>query len=473
MSRLGDAFRALRGLGPALLAVKASSARIIEVQFPGQPVGTLANVRGYTEEGFKKNVVVFRCVSDVAQAVASVPLYIVDQDENEVDSSTNPAAKALLKLLCRPNYWQPGKRLIEALVAYRKLTGNAYLQAVGPEGGLPLELWALRPDRMKVIPGPLGYPAGYRYTVGQRSRDLGSTDPITGAPGEVLHIRSFNPTDDWYGLSDLAAAALQVEQHNLGSLSNRNLLAKGGRPGGFLRPLPDPSGSRPAFTEEQRRQLAAEIEERVKGAENTGGTLILDNFEWVNVAISPRDLDWLNGMHASARWIAQAMGVPPMLLGIPGDNTYSNMSEARASFWEDTVLPECDETIEELNWWLTPRFGEGWELRADLDSVPALAARREAAWGRIRGVDFLTINEKRETLGYPPLDQGGDQVLVPIGVVPLDALSEEAAPGDATEPGEGQEPGEPPAPNAAASDQQPTPPQIPPAKRNGDARGSA
>jgi phage portal protein BeeE len=41
----------------------------------------------------------------------------------------------------------------------------------------------------------------------------------------------------------------------------------------------------------------------------------------------------------AAREIALALGVPPMLLGIPGDNTYSNYQEATRSFWR--VLPEA------------------------------------------------------------------------------------------------------------------------------------
>ncbi len=42
---------------------------------------------------------------------------------------------------------------------------------------------------------------------------------------------------------------------------------------------------------------------------------------------------------AAARDIALAFGVPPMLLGLPGDNTYANYREANRALWRLTLLP--------------------------------------------------------------------------------------------------------------------------------------
>jgi Phage portal protein/Glycosyl hydrolase 108 len=41
-------------------------------------------------------------------------------------------------------------------------------------------------------------------------------------------------------------------------------------------------------------------------------------------AATPKDMDFIEAKNVAAREIALAIGVPPMLLGIPGDNTYSN-----------------------------------------------------------------------------------------------------------------------------------------------------
>ncbi len=119
------------------------------------------------------------------------------------------------------------------------------------------------------------------------------------------------------------------------------------------------------------------------------------------------DMDFINAKHTAARDIALAFGVPPQLLGIPGDNTYSNMREARLALWEETVLPLIDQIAAELNNWLVPRFGDGLELAHDLDAPPALGLRRERHWEKLNKADFITINEKRAAAGYGAI-AGGD-----------------------------------------------------------------
>src|SRR6185295_2299369 len=60
-----------------------------------------------------------------------------------------------------------------------------------------------------------------------------------------------------------------------------------------------------------------------------------------------------------------------------------------------------------LSTWLGLMFGSDLRLAHDLDEVPALAPRRRMKWQQIQAADFLTLNEKRQALGYEPID-GGD-----------------------------------------------------------------
>jgi len=136
-------------------------------------------------------------------------------------------------------------------------------------------------------------------------------------------------------------------------------------------------------------------------------------------------MDFLAAKHASARDIAQAFGVPPMLLGIPGDNTYANYREARLALWEETVVPLLRHLRDELNAWLAPMFGPGLALDLDLDEVPALTLRRERRWDMLRRADFLTVNEKRAAVGYPPL-AGGDMLGRPFAPRPSSPLAGDA-----------------------------------------------
>jgi HK97 family phage portal protein len=120
-------------------------------------------------------------------------------------------------------------------------------------------------------------------------------------------------------------------------------------------------------------------------------------------------MDFLEAKHNAAREIALAFGVPPMLLGIPGDNTYSNYQEANRVFFRGTVLPLAARIAGALAQWLAPAFGGELRLVVDADAVPALAKDRAALWEQVSKAAFLTVNEKRMAIGYSPIE-GGDRM---------------------------------------------------------------
>src|SRR6185369_7877281 len=122
--------------------------------------------------------------------------------------------------------------LCEALYTHRLIAGNAYLHAIGPRDGAPLELHVLRPDRVAVIPGSGGVPKAYRYTIDTKSVDV-PVDAISGQ-SRILHVKNFHPLDDWYGLSPMEAAAYSIDQHNQCGAWNQALLQNGARPSGAL-----------------------------------------------------------------------------------------------------------------------------------------------------------------------------------------------------------------------------------------------
>ena len=116
---------------------------------------------------------------------------------------------------------------------------------------------------------------------------------------------------------------------------------------------------------------------------NAGRPLLLEGgLDWKAMSLSPKDMDFMEAKHTAAREIALAFGVPPMLLGIPGDNTYSNYQEANRVFWRQTVLPLAQSRRRALAQWLAPAFGACW-LAVDTDRIDALAADRAALWHRV------------------------------------------------------------------------------------------
>jgi HK97 family phage portal protein len=137
--------------------------------------------------------------------------------------------------------------------------------------------------------------------------------------------------------------------------------------------------------------------------------LLEGGLDWKPMALSPKDMDFMEAKHSAAREIALAYGVPPMLLAVPGDNTYSNYQEANRVFWRATVLPLAGRIANALTQWLAPSFGAGLVLAADTDRIEALSADRAALWERVTKAPFLTVNEKRAAIGYGAVT-GGDVI---------------------------------------------------------------
>lgn len=358
----------------------------------GEPVWTSQNYSSLSKEGYQKNIVVYRCVNLISRSIASVKLSVYKNDE---ELEKHP----LLDLIKYPNTRQSKSTFLETVVGYLMLSGNSYVNVVCDLAGDPSELYALRPDRVTIIPSKDGLTNTFRYSVNDKVMEFASLEELDESP--ILHLKLFNPLDDWYGMSPVQAASKSIDQHNAVSSHNLSLLQNGGRPSGCL----VAKNALSPLTEEQRSQLIAQVRESYQGAMNSGRVMLLEgDFEWKELGLSPKDMDFVAGKKLSAREIAQAYGVPPILVGIEGDATFSNYKEARFHFWEDTVVPMLEYLIGELNMWLAKRYGSEIMIKYDEDSIPALAPKREKIWKKVSEATFLTINEKRQALGYSPID---------------------------------------------------------------------
>ena len=173
----------------------------------------------------------------------------------------------------------------------------------------------------------------------------------------ILQLTLFNPLDDYYGLSPLEAAAVAVDTHNAAARWNKALLDNAARPSGAL-VYDGPEGA--VMSDAQFERLKKELADQYQGTANAGRPLLLGRRARLEGDVaSPKDMDFMEAKHSAAREIALAFGVPPMLLAIPGDNTYSNYQEANRVFWRQTVLPLGNRIGAALTQWLAPAFGAG------------------------------------------------------------------------------------------------------------------
>ncbi len=396
-----DTFSILRRLGlrPDVAAKQSVAGSLIALHGQGAPVWTPRQYGDLAQEGFARNAIAYRCVRMISETAAAVPWVLYEGAggrERELD--THP----LLELLARPNPLQSGVELKEAWFGFLQIAGNAYLEAAELRGAVR-ELYVLRPDRMKLIPGARGWPAAYEYSAGGKSVRFEMDAARGRAP--ILHMRLFHPSNDHYGFSPIEAAALSIDLHNAAAGWNKALLDNGARPSGAL--IYHGTDGNPNLSQDQLARLKQELSDNYQGPANAGRPLLLEGgLDWKEMSFNPKDMDFIQSKHVAAREIALAFGVPPMLLGIQGDNTYANYREANLAFHRQTVLPLAGKACAALNQWLGPRFGTGLRLWYDADQIEALSADRDSLWERVRAADFLTINEKRAATGYAPVADG-------------------------------------------------------------------
>lgn len=370
--------------------------RMAAIQAVSRVNWTARDTASLTRAGFLGNPMGFRVVRLVSEAAAALPLVLQDCDRRY---EQHP----FLSLLRRPNPVQGKAEFLEAIYAQLLLSGNAYVEAVaGASAGLPSELHVLRADRISVVPGADGWPAGYDYAVaGRKHRFQMGTEP---GEAPICHIRAYHPTDDHYGLSPLEAAATAIDVHNSASRWSKALLDNAARPSGAI--IYKGAEGQASMTPEQFERLQTEMETHHQGARNAGRPMLLEGgLDWKPMGFSPSDMEFHKTKESAAREIAIAFGVPPMLMGIPGDATYANYQEANRAFYRLTVLPLAAKVTAALGHWLSGFAGEGLELKPDLDQVPALAAERDQQWRRVADAAFLSDAEKRVLLGLPRLSE--------------------------------------------------------------------
>lgn len=330
-------------------------------------------------EIFQNNPVGQRSVRLVAGTVAALPIDQVDGDPRAGAVGLKP-------------------RLLEAVAMNLLLHGNAYLFCVDDGGGLT-ELLPLRPEKVGLLFDQRGWPSGFLYRGGAGGAPVRYPARDSLARQQIIHLRGLNPTDDHLGAGCMDAAISAACLHNRATRWNRSLLENAARASGAMIYDP-PDGA--TLTSEQVHRLREQIDQLFAGGANAGRPLLLEGgLKWQALGLSPNDMDFVALKEAAARDIALAFGVPPVLLGLPGDTAYANLREAGRALYRQTVLPLAERIVETLTEGLGDWFGPV-RFAVDLDRISELTEDRERLWHRIEVASFLSRAEKREQLGFAP-----------------------------------------------------------------------
>lgn len=402
---------------------KDSEARkLIAMVSHGRVITTPRNYENFAKEAYSKNSVAFRCINLIADAVAGITTVLFEHQRRGMPEEI--LEHPVFDLLDNPNPMQSEFEFTQSVISFLALSGNTFVEGVKLENKPPFELHSLRPDRFRIKPGANGMPSGYVFKIGANETTF---DVDLKGRSDIMHIKTFNPLNDWYGLSPIEPAGLDIDQLNSANIWNLSLIQNSARPSGILT-----STKGTTLTEVQKQEIRTSLEDSRTGPQNVGKVMLLENLEWKETSINPKEMDFIKSKNVSAKDVALAFGVPGQLVGIQGSMTFANFEQAMLYFYQNTAIPIKKLLLSHYNLWLLPQFESQRILSErksklffgiDEDSIPALAPVREKKWMQVQNATWITTDEKREATGYGkymPTDNPADQILVASGLVPLD-----------------------------------------------------
>lgn len=380
----------------------------------GYPKHMQFNPDSISKEAYKKLIVAYRCVNLISSSVAGVKYNLFKNGDQEIENHK------VLDLLKRPNPMQSYMDFATYAIAYYALHGNSFIEGMASDVGRPPSfLVSHRTSRFSIKPGQNMIPSAYQFKIGHGKERIFPVDQM--GRSQILHMKTFNPLDDWWGQSPIESAAPEVDTLNSANQWNLSLLQNSARPSGAF--IYEGDG---VLNDEKRRRLRKDLDTLWAGTINAGKPLLLGGkLNYKEFGFTPKDMDFINSKKVSKSDLALAFGVPGQLVGVEGSQTFANFEQAKLAFYLDTVLPITRLWLMALNMWLLPSFGldDSYQLMPDEDSIPALEPVRKMQWDKAQLADWLTPNEKRELTGYgkyEPTDDPADQLYIQASEIPID-----------------------------------------------------
>lgn len=405
--------------------------------FPRMP--GMGTYRKYSLEGYQHSDLVYAAIEERATSAA----------EPRLAGYTRPAqgdpekitAHPLLTLFEQPNPWMDRYALIASIITFLDVAGNAFLQKERSRGGKVVQLWLLRPDRVRVIPDAVTHIRGYEYRLGAETWHLPAQD--------VVHIRNRAVLDDYYGLPTMAAAAPWIDVANSVVAFTHAFFTNAGIPSGLL-------NIQRAVSLAERELIRSQFRSEYGGPAGWHNTLVLDggeaSYTAMGLPLGERGLAMPSMDELLEAHIVRPFGVPLELIGarLSMRGQRSAVREARAGFWDETLQPLYAMIAAQLQMGFRdePVLGEGWDyLGFDTSTVSALQEDADAVAKRAVALyqgGVVQRGEARKLVGqearpeddvfFMPRSSGliePDEMLVPGAPV---AQPEGAPPVDPTAP---------------------------------------
>jgi len=420
MSYFGRIYRAIKAAGAGLAGPQSY------YWSPGDANWTEFDYRVYAKQVYAENPYGYTAINCKTTAAGGIkPLVYRKNSQNELAEITG--RDDVLSLVMSPNSRMNWQEYVIATLGAYWIGGSSYTLGVGSTdypgrsgngqvAWQPVRLWPLNP----LYTRPLQVSRIGEDPVIEYDPQVGEKQ--TYHPGQVFYFRSWNPLDDLDGLPASSAAAKSLDTNNAAMDANKAMLENGALPGTIFTSEKDA----PRFeTEKERDNFLRQFELSDKGPKRAGKTKLLwGGIKPYKIGMTPQEMSYIDGMRMTGHHIGLVNGVPAELMGDSEHSTFNNRMEARKAFYLETLLPELDLFYDSFTRYIN-QF-KGWDqyvIKYDVDDIEALGEETDKLWARVSAFAGLTVNEKREMLGFDPLGPEGDIVLVPTGVQPLDMIA--------------------------------------------------
>jgi len=362
---------------------------------------------------YRSQTWVYVLVSKRGRSLARLPLKTYIRDD--LNRPEAPATNPFKSLLDAPNPKVSPFRFWEWTSNTYDVFGETFWFKRRDRGGRPIELWPLHPTGMTYDPDTdLWQFRNIRLQV----------DKIK--PADLVHFKSYNPSDDTRGMSPLEPLRATLEHETAAKSSTSAFWQNGARPGFVLK---HPSNlSEPAQT-----RLKAQFDGQYSGTHNTGRSLVLEEgMEPFPLTISNIDAQYIESRKLNREEVCAVYDMPPPAVQILDHATYSNITEQMRSLYRDTMAALIAAFESDLDTQLRKAdFADDVYAEFLLDGVlRGDFEQRALAYAK---ADYMTVAEKRRAENLPFIE-GTDVILVNTATLPLDRVND-PGPIDAGVPG--------------------------------------
>lgn len=397
-------------VAPVATLFNRESQRSFSAQVPiwQNGVAQFANTRyeTFAREGYMKNEIVYQCIDELATSAAEPK---IQSRSGERWGNSSP----ICELLNNPNPFMDRFAFWATIIMHLCLAGNAYALKVRSGSGRVVELWLLRPDRVRIIPSRENYIAAYTYNVG-------GGEIITIPQNDIIHFKETHPLDDWYGMPPLMAASGRVDIDNYMKDFVKSAFQNGGMPGAVL-------SVKQSLSPDAKEAIRDRFRNQFGGSAGWHELLILDNAESTYTPMSMPmgsrglvvpELDDINVQRIASTFHCFA----PLLGYMKDSGGYNSLFALERHWWTSTLIPFYKQLAGPLNLSLVPEFPRISEVAFDMSDVWALREDHDALavrWANLAKENIASREEARERVGLPRKWDPDDTFVLMSGGAPL------------------------------------------------------